>query len=64
MGGVEQALSQRIVREIVGAWTTDDEAAALAEWYANLSRGVAAYPEADLKGVEPPLRSTPGPVRQ
>jgi hypothetical protein len=37
------------------------EAEALAEWYAGLARAVAAFPEADLKGLEPPLRSTPGP---
>ena len=39
-----------------------DEAAALADWYAALARGVAAFPVDDLKRVEPPLRSTPGPA--
>ena len=49
------------VRQVVGAELSDAEAAALANWYADLARGVAAFPQADLKAVEPPLRSTPGP---
>jgi cytochrome c553 len=49
------------VRQVVGAELSDAEAAALADWYAALARGVAAFPQADLKAVEPPLRSTPGP---
>jgi len=61
MGLVEQALSPQVVGQIIGNQVTDAEATALAEWYAALARGVAAYPQADLKGVEPPLRSTPGP---
>ena len=61
MGLVEQALSPQVVRQIIGNQVTDAEATALAEWYAALGSSVAAYPRADLKGVEPPLRSTPGP---
>jgi len=49
------------VRQVVGAQLSDREAAALANWYAALARGVADFPQADLKAVEPPLRSTPGP---
>ena len=49
------------VRQVVGAELSDAEAAALADCYAALARGVAAFPQADLKAVEPPLRSTPGP---
>ena len=45
----------------VGPNVSDAEAAALAEWYRNLARGVADFPQADLKGVEPPLRSVAGP---
>ena len=41
---------------------SSDEAAALADWYAALSRAIAAFPPDDLKRVEPPLRSTPGPA--
>ena len=58
-------LTPESVREILyrpGASLTDREVAALIEWYAALSRGIAAFPAADLKSVEPPLRSTPGPA--
>jgi cytochrome c553 len=50
------------MRHIVGADLSDAEAEALAAWYANLARSVAAFPGDDLKRVEPPLRSLPGPV--
>jgi hypothetical protein len=50
------------VRQIVGVELSDAEAEALAAWYANLARAVAAYPAEDLKRIEPPLRSVPGPV--
>ena len=52
------------VRQIIGSPLSDAEAGGLAEWYAALSRGVAAFPESDLKRVEPPLRSVPGPRRR
>jgi hypothetical protein len=55
-------LSLQQVREVVGAQLTDTEADALAAWYLGFARGVAAFPAADLKRVEPPLRSTPGPT--
>ena len=54
-------LSADMVRLLLGVDIDDQAAAALVDWYATLSRGVAAFPEADLKAVEPPLRSTPGP---
>jgi hypothetical protein len=50
-----------LVKHVVGVELTDEEASALANWYANLARSVAAFPGADLKQVEPPLRSIPGP---
>lgn len=49
------------VRQILGVQLSDPEAAALADWHAALARGVAAFPQADVQAVEPPLRSTPGP---
>jgi hypothetical protein len=52
-----------MVQRVVGPKVTDDEARALAEWYANLGRGLANFPEKDMKGIEPPLRSTPGPAQ-
>ena len=51
----------RMVKEIIGAELTDQEVSALVEGYATLARSVAAFPGADLKRVEPPLRSVPGP---
>ncbi len=50
------------VRRIVGVELSDAEAEALAAYYANLARTVAAFPASDLKRTEPPLRSIPGPV--
>ena len=49
------------MRQLIGADLTDAETAALIDWYANLARGVTRFPAADLKRVEPPLRSLPGP---
>jgi len=49
-------------RRIVGVELSDAEAEALAAYYANLARSVAAFPASDLKRTEPPLRSIPGPV--
>jgi hypothetical protein len=51
------------IRMTIGARLTDDEARALHEWYAALAARVAEFPHADLKPVEPPLRSLPGPSR-
>jgi hypothetical protein len=59
---VPESLSKDVIREIVGIDLSDQDAEALAAWYAGFARGVAAFPAADLKRVEPPLRSTPGPV--
>ena len=50
------------VRRIVGGDLSEEEAAALSHWYANLARGLSALPEADLRNLEPPLRSAPGPA--
>jgi hypothetical protein len=49
------------VRRIVGVELSDPEAEALATYYANLARSVAAFPAEELKRTEPPLRSIPGP---
>jgi len=56
MAGMEE------VRRIVGVELSDAEAEALATYYANLARSVAAFPADDLRRTEPPLRSIPGPV--
>lgn len=54
--------STELVKQLIGVELTDDrETSALVDWYANLARSVAAFPQADLKKVEPPLRSVPGP---
>jgi hypothetical protein len=56
-----EAAAGEALRQVIRAELSDPEAAALADWYAAIVRGVAAFPQADLKAVEPPLRSTPGP---
>jgi hypothetical protein len=56
-------LSPDEVRRRIATPLTDVEASALADWYVALATAVAAFPEDDLSGVEPPLRSTPGPSR-
>ena len=53
--------SGQMVKEIIGAELTDQEVSALVQGYATLALSVAAFPGADLKRVEPPLRSVPGP---
>jgi hypothetical protein len=50
-----------LVRQLVEAPVSDEQASALADWYNALEAQVARFPEAELKGVEPPLRSTPSP---
>jgi hypothetical protein len=47
---------------VIGTPLSDEEAAQLSAWYAALSRAISAFPAADLKAVEPPLRSIPGPA--
>jgi hypothetical protein len=49
------------VRRAIGDQLTEAQANALVDWYAALATAVADFPEKDLKGTEPPLRSTPGP---
>jgi hypothetical protein len=51
------------LRQILGVDLSDEEATALAAAYASLARGVAAFPADDLRTVEPPLHSIPGPPR-
>jgi hypothetical protein len=55
-------LTPDMVRLLVDGEVDDQASAALVEWYANLARGIAEFPESKLRTVEPPLRSTPGPT--
>jgi hypothetical protein len=55
------SLNPEDIRQLLESRIAEEDAAALATWYAALARGVAAFPAADLKDVEPPLRSVPGP---
>jgi hypothetical protein len=57
-----ETLSVDVVRQIVGSELAEQEAEALADWYATFARAVAAFPAADLKLVEPPLRAVAGPM--
>jgi hypothetical protein len=59
---VSEPLANEQIRAIIGTELTEDATEALARWYAAFARDVAKYPAADLKCVEPPLRSTPGPM--
>jgi hypothetical protein len=54
-------LIPELVRLLVPGDVDDEAARALADWYTAIARGVAAFPEAELRAVEPPLRSTAGP---
>jgi hypothetical protein len=54
-------LSADDIRRSIDLPLTDTQASALADWYAALSSALARFPEADLRAVEPPLRSTPAP---
>ena len=54
-------ITPELVRLLVAGDVDDDAARALVDWYASMARDVAAFPEAELRGVEPPLRSTAGP---
>jgi hypothetical protein len=51
------------VRATIGTELSDAQAEALATYYAALSRAVAAFATDELRNVEPPLASTPGPRR-
>jgi hypothetical protein len=57
-------LSSEDARRLIGVPLTDTQASVLADWYTNLAAAVARFPEADLRRVEPPLRSTPAPKPQ
>jgi cytochrome c553 len=61
---VSESLSKDEIRRIIETELSEQDAEALAGWYAGFARGVASYPPDDLKRVEPPLRSVPGPVAQ
>jgi len=49
------------VRQLVDPPVSDEQATALADWYDALAAQLARFPDAELKGLEPPLRSTPSP---
>jgi len=51
------------VRRLVATPLTDMEASGLADWYAALADALNRFPLQELKLIEPPLRSTPGPAR-
>ena len=56
----EQADIER-VRRLVGANVTDEQVRALTSYHETLAQAVAAFATAELRAVEPPLRSVPGP---
>lgn len=49
------------VRRRIGVELSDAEVTELLAWYAALGRGLAAFPQDDLHGVESPVHSVPGP---
>jgi hypothetical protein len=51
------------IRAIVGAELSDQECDGLVATSSALSRAVAEMPRAELRLVDPPLRSTPAPRR-
>jgi hypothetical protein len=55
-------LKSDLVRLLVDLRLDDQAVQALIEWYTGLQHGVEAFPAAELRTVEPPLRSTPGPA--
>lgn len=55
-------LTPETVRLLVAGEVDDQAARALIEWYASLARGIVAFPESELRTVEPPLRSLAGPI--
>ncbi|HLZ28262.1 MAG TPA: hypothetical protein VKV73_13165 [Chloroflexota bacterium] len=61
---MSESLSKDEIRRVVGLELAEQDVEALAGWYAGFARGVAGFPADDLKRVEPPLRSVPGPVRK
>lgn len=63
VGVTDERMTADEVARIVAGGISADEAQALMDWYAALAANVARFPAADLKQVEPPLQSTPGPQR-
>jgi hypothetical protein len=59
---VAEPAAGEAVKRVVGDGLSEEDALALTDWYAAIARGVAAFPQDDLKTVEPPLRSIPGPA--
>jgi hypothetical protein len=59
----DPVVAREQIRAIVGSELTDEEADALVATLASLSRAVTDMPRAELRKVDPPLRSTPAPHR-
>jgi hypothetical protein len=57
----DPVVAREQIRVIVGFELSDEEADALVATSASLSRAVAEMPRAELRRVDPPLRSTPAP---
>ena len=55
---------QDSLRAVLGPHLAHDEADALADWYITIAGSVARFPFEELRYLEPPLRSTPGPHAQ
>jgi hypothetical protein len=55
--------ARQAVREVIGNSLSEDEVDALLSTHAALARGLAAIAFAELKQVQPPLQSMPGPGR-
>jgi hypothetical protein len=51
------------IRRLIGADMSQQELQALIDWYTAQAKLVADFNADDLKRVEPPLRSMPGPNR-
>ncbi|HYW90724.1 MAG TPA: hypothetical protein VFB50_23345 [Chloroflexota bacterium] len=58
-----EPVERECVRGILGAELSDEEADALVATSSALSKAVAAMPRQELRQVDPPLRSIPGPRR-
>jgi hypothetical protein len=59
---MSDAISAEELRRRVGVPLSDQEVDALLNWYATLREGMQKFPIDELRAVEPPLRSTPGPI--
>ena len=56
-------MTVQYVREVIATPLSDADAEALAAYYEALARAVQTFATDELRNVEPPLRSVPGPRR-